>query len=99
MGRGGETLWTAPTKREEITKYVEKDRLCLMDGHKGRKDKKEEGHEVRKDTRQGKIERDATGPNGRIVYQYYYFFSSPDALRHHHIHKYINISTYYFNII
>jgi hypothetical protein len=36
--------------------------------------RREEGHKGRKDTRQGKIERDATGPNGRIVYQYYYFF-------------------------
>jgi hypothetical protein len=69
-----------------------------MDMKEGRT-RREEGHKGRKNTMQGKIERVTTGPKERIVYQYYNFCSSPDALRHHHIHIYINISTYYFNII
>jgi hypothetical protein len=47
-------------KKEEITEEVEKDRLCLIDGHEGRNDKKEGrtqregGHEGRKDTKGGR---------------------------------------------
>jgi hypothetical protein len=56
-GGGREALWTAPTKERKSP--VEKFKLCLTDGHEGRKDTKggrthwEEGHKERKDVKRG----------------------------------------------
>jgi hypothetical protein len=69
-GRGGEALWTAPTQREEIAEEVEKDRLCFIDRHEGKTDKKggrtqrEEGHKGREDMKGGRTWREG-GHEGR----------------------------------
>ena len=61
-GGGGEALWTAPTK--EMKSPLEKIKLCLIDGHEGRKDTmggrthREEGHKGRKDTKGGRTQRE-----------------------------------------
>jgi hypothetical protein len=39
-GRGGEALWTTPTKERKPPRKLEKNRLCLVAGHEGRKDTK-----------------------------------------------------------
>jgi hypothetical protein len=53
-GGGREALWTAPTKERKSP--VEKFKLCLTDGHEGRKDMKEEGHNGRKDMKGGRTQ-------------------------------------------
>ncbi len=73
-GRGGEALWTTPTKERKPPRKLEKNRLCLVAGHEGMKDTKgrrswrEEGHEGRKymkggreDTKGGRTQREGGG--------------------------------------